>query len=91
MRSWTGSRVIGGIIVTSVYLRNTKLRLKIIISTGYNIGFKSLNVPVIAAAEPPPPDIDEERPTPPTALAPAAERATALVMNTPSSAVKNNY
>ena len=65
------------------------MHVKTTISTGYNIGFKSLNIPVIA--EPPPPDIDEERSAPATALASAAEPAIALVMNTPSSAVKNNY
>ena len=83
------------------------LQLKTIISTGDNTGFKSLNVPIIAAAELPPPDIDEEvwaaRPAPSTALAPAAEPATALVTRpattsvavfdkiSPSSAVKDNY
>ena len=83
------------------------LQSKTIISAGYNIGFKSLNVPVIAAAELPPPGIDEEvwavRPAPSTALTPAAEPATVLVRRSattsvaafdtisPSFAVKDNY
>jgi hypothetical protein len=67
------------------------VHVKTTISTGYNIEFKSLNIPVVAAAEPPPTDIDEERSAPVTALASGAEPAIALVMNTPSSAVKNNY
>jgi hypothetical protein len=53
------------------------VHVKTTISTGYNIGFKSLNIPV--TAEPPTPDIDEERSAPATPLVSAAEPATVLV------------